>query len=84
MVTIHTVTHFWEPPDADSGWRAIQATPTGASLQTVFAPADFEAVRAAFAEVLRDEFGDRPLRFEQVARIGVGRALVAGPVAFGL
>ncbi len=71
-VRIHTIVHVWEASSPEVVWESVWSTPVLTALIESLDASSREAVRAALIDILRQEYGEGPLRFEQEAHIGVG------------
>ncbi len=71
-VRIHTVVHTWEAPSPEAVWEASRGSPVFAALLRSLDERGRNAVRAALIDMLRQEFGQGPVRFDAEAHIGVG------------
>lgn len=69
QVAVHTVTHAWTVPTPDAAWGALQGS---SPVFPTFSAAERETVRPAYVAMLRDEFGDGPVRLDSEAHIGIG------------
>ena len=71
-VSIHSVTHSWEAPSAQTLWETRKGSPGLVGFLETLQPEEQEAVGAALMDIMRQEFGEGPVRLEAESHLGVG------------
>jgi ubiquinone/menaquinone biosynthesis C-methylase UbiE len=68
-VAVNTVTHTWETPTPEVAWQSSQGS---SPVFATFREAERSAVEPVYLAVLREEFGNGPVRLDAEAHIGIG------------